>query len=482
MKNVKKTSKSLLLILYNLFFALNLFAQTYQEYNPNNERFKIIALEMAKIRLEQSERQWMNAKELMEQGFLSTDEFSRYDLQFKTDRLAYDQYLLSVIFDNPYINVVRADKIKDQNGEIFVDLTIKNSSGDIYGLEETMMEDIASSRISATEMFNLYVSIKDLDRTIISQPYEYHIQKLNNNETYSMRFKILSDIDRVIVATNYGNVVSEKQILLSRRQDSNLITIQPDIYAQEIETGAMATFRLAMEYFGDNRQSFTVSIDGLPEIFTWDIISTASNVTMSRIAFSPAETTQSYGLRVRVPERLGNNIEFDKPIEFNLLLKNSQNEISGISELQIVPTGRVSMRLIVNNLYWKGNDTQEITFSQIRLENEGMRPITNVSAEIFLPANWEYDITPQRIEILNHGERIPLEINIRMPREVLPGIYQIRYRMIGNSVNRNLQTSEIEFRAEVIKKTNIAVILLSVILSMAVIIGAIMFIIKISKN
>jgi len=138
--------------------------------------------------------------------------------------------------------------------------------------------------------------------------------------------------------------------------------------------------------------------------------------------------------------------------------------------------------LIVNNLYWKGNDTQEINFSQIRLENEGMRAITNVSAEIFLPANWEYEITPQRIEILNPGERVPLEINIKMPTDVLPGIYQIRYRMIGNSVNRNLQTAEIEFRAEVVKKTNVIVVLLSVILSLAVIIGAIMFIIKISKN
>jgi len=477
-----KRCKFLFLAIILFLLSLELFAQTYQEYNPNNERFKIIALEMAKIRLEQSERQWMDAKELMEQGFMSTDEFSKYDLQYKTDRLAYDQYLLSVIFDNPYINIVRADKIKDQNGEIFVNLTIKNSSGDIFRLEETMMADIASSRISATEIFNIYVSIKDLDRTIISQPYEYHISKLNNNETYSIRFKLLTDIDRVIVATNYGDIVSEKQILLSRRQDRNLIMIQPDIYAQEIETGAMATFRLAMEYFGDHRQSFSIAIEGLPEIFTWDVISTASNVTMSRIAFSPAETIQNYGLRVRVPERLGNNIEFDKPIEFNLLLKNSQNEISGISELQIVPTGRVSMRLIVNNLYWKGNDMQEIAFSQIRLENEGMRPITNVSSEIFLPANWEYDITPQRIEFLNPGERIPLEINIRMPRDVLPGIYQIRFRMIGNSVNRNLQTTEIEFRAEVVKKTNVTVILLSVILSLAVIICAIMFIIKISKN
>jgi len=475
MKKVK------ILVATILAMATCLLAQTYQEYNANSERFKVIALEMAKVRLEHSERQWLDAKALFEQNIISLDELSAYELQYKSDKLAYDQYMLSVIFDNPYISITKADKIKDKNGEIFVNLTIKNTSGGIYGFEEAVMEDISHSKVSTTELFNLYVSIKDLDRTIISQPYEYHIPSLNNDETRTIRFRLLLDVDRVIVATSYGDNLSEKQVLLNRRQDSNLITIQPDIYAQEIETGAMATFRLAMEYFGDSRQSFTATLDGLPEIYTWDIVS-SSNVTMSRLAFSAAETHQTYGLRVRVPERIGNNIEFDKPIEFNLQLKNAQNETVGNSELQIVPTGRVSMRLIVNNLYWKGNHTQEIVFSQVRLENEGMKPITNISPDIFLPAEWEYEVTPSRIEILNPNERIPIEIKVKMPKSVLPGIYQIKYKMNGSNVNRTLQTSEIEFRAEVVKKTNVMVILLSVILSLAVIIGTIWFIIKISKN
>jgi uncharacterized membrane protein len=237
-----------------------------------------------------------------------------------------------------------------------------------------------------------------------------------------------------------------------------------------------------MEYFGDSRQSFIVEMNGLPDIFTWDLLNLQSNVTISRPVFSSSEAHQNYGLRIRVPERLGNNIEFDKPIVFSILLKNTQNEIASSSELQIVPTARVSMRLIVNNLSWKGNDRQEITFSQIRLENEGMKPITNISADIFLPAEWEYEINPERIEILSPNERIPIEIKLKTPKNVLPGIYQIKYKMIGNNVNRTLQTSEIEFRAEVVKKTNVFVIVISVVLSLAVIVGVIWFIIRISKN
>jgi uncharacterized membrane protein len=197
-----------------------------------------------------------------------------------------------------------------------------------------------------------------------------------------------------------------------------------------------------------------------------------------------------------VPERVGNNIEFDKPIVFSILLKNAtidsplnppserggRNDVVGSSELQIVPTARVSMRLIVNNLSWKGNDTQAITYSQIRLENEGMKPITNISADIFLPPEWEYEINPQRIEILNPNERIPVEIKLKMPKNVLPGIYTIKFKMIGTNVNRPLQTSEYDFRAEVVKKTNVFVIVISVLLSLAVIAGTIYFIIRISKN
>ncbi|MCB5250359.1 MAG: NEW3 domain-containing protein [Candidatus Cloacimonadales bacterium] len=474
--------KSLIVLLFLYFVLGTLNAQTYQEYNPNDERFKIIALEKAKIRLDNSERDFIAAKKLYEDNFISKDELNLYELQYKTDKLNYDQYMLSVIFDNPYINIMKAVKTKNENDEIFVDLTIKNSTGSNYALETAMMDDMAGTKLDATEMFNLYVSIKDLDRSIISQPYEHHVKKLKLNEEYTMHFKLLKDVESVVISTNYGDKIDEKQILLTKKQDINLVTIRSDIYAQEIEMGQMATFKLSMEYFGDNRQSFLAELAGLPDKYIWDIVSTQSNVAMSRLAFSPAEAQQTYALRIRVPEKIGENAELDKPIEFKLLLKNTQNDIVGSVDLEIAATAKASMKLIVNNLYWKGNDTETINFSQIYLENEGMKPISNISAEIFLPAEWEYEISPKRIEQLNPSARLPIDIKIKTPKSVLPGIYQIKFKMVGNNVNRILQTSEIEFKAEITKKTNIMVIVLSVVISLALIIVTIWFIIKISKN
>lgn len=487
MKNIKNHisrsfSKKYLLMLVLITLSMFLQSVTYQEYNPNDERFRILALEKAKIRLELSERNFNNAKALYDKKLISYDEFKLYELQFKNDRLNYDQYLLSVIFDKPYINILQADKIKDENGEVFVEIKIKNSSGGNYGLEETMMEDIQESRLSASEMYNLYVSVKDLQRNIISQPYEYHIRRLGFNEEYAIRFKLLKDVESVIISTNYGDKIDEKQLYLSRRQDSNIVMINPDFYAQEIENGQMATFRLRMEYFGDIRQSFRVVTQDLPEIFTWDVISTQSQITLSSLAFSPSDSHQTFGLRIRVPERVGDNIEYDKPILFKVLLKNQQNEVAGQTELQIVPTGRLSMKLTVNNLYWKGDDTQEIAFTSLRLENDGMKPISNISTDVFLPPDWDYEVIPNRIERINPGERIPIELRVRMNKKVMPGIYQIKFKMTGNHVNRVLQTSEIDFKAEVVKKTNIIIVLLSILLSIAVIVATIWFIIKISKS
>ena len=119
--------------------------------------------------------------------------------------------------------------------------------------------------------------------------------------------------------------------------------------------------------------------------------------------------------------------------------------------MEIAATAKASMKLIVNNLYWKGNDTETINFSQIYLENEGMKPISNISAEIFLPAEWEYEISPKKIEQLNPSARLPIDIKIKTPKSVLPGIYQIKFKMVGNNVNRILQTSEIEFKAGLLK-------------------------------
>jgi uncharacterized membrane protein len=164
------------------------------------------------------------------------------------------------------------------------------------------------------------------------------------------------------------------------------------------------------------------------------------------------------------------------------VLKNSTNDIVGSTDLQIVPTGKVNMRFIVNNLSWRGNDTEEIKYTSIRLENDGMKPITNISPVVSLPAEWEYTLIPERIELLNPNERIQLELKVKMNKNVLPGSYHIRFQMIGNHVNRNLQTQELELRAEVVKKTNVLIIIISVIFSLSAIIGAIWFIMKISRN
>ena len=107
--------KSLIVLLFLYFVLGTLNAQTYQEYNPNDERFKIIALEKAKIRLDNSERDFIAAKKLYEDNFISKDELNLYELQYKTDKLNYDQYMLSVIFDNPYINIMKAVKTKNEN-------------------------------------------------------------------------------------------------------------------------------------------------------------------------------------------------------------------------------------------------------------------------------------------------------------------------------------------------------------------------------
>ena len=66
--------KSLIVLLFLYFVLGTLNAQTYQEYNPNDERFKIIALEKAKIRLDNSERDFIAAKKLYEDNFISKDE------------------------------------------------------------------------------------------------------------------------------------------------------------------------------------------------------------------------------------------------------------------------------------------------------------------------------------------------------------------------------------------------------------------------
>ncbi|HOD53210.1 MAG TPA: NEW3 domain-containing protein [Candidatus Cloacimonadota bacterium] len=472
--------KRLSIILSLILIIIKCLAVSYQEYNPNDERFRVLALQKAKIRLEQSERDWKNAKELFEKKLISQSEYKEYELQYQNDKISFQQYMLTVIYDKPHIMVLSAAKSQSADGKNHVELIIQNNSGGNYGIEESLLKEVNTDKLSPSVIHNVYVSLHDLQGNIISQPYEYHIATLKLNEKKRINFSILKDVESVIVTANYGDKIDQKQIYLSRKTDSNLVNITPNYFSQEVESGQTAIFDLKMEYFGNTRENISYELINLPALFTYELSS--ENIVLNQFALSSSEPTKNLQLKINIPEKSGSNIELDKPYLFEVVLKNKENAIVGQTELQIIPTSKADLRISFGNQYWKGNDHERIEFVNIKLENKGMKTITNLNYDIFLPNDWEYKVSPEKIEKLDPKEKVNIKLEIIPSKNTLPGIYSLRFKVNGSNVNRIVQTTEQDLKVELVKKTNIFVIIISLLFSIAIVIGAGYFFWKISKN
>lgn len=472
--------KRIIFMLILLANILLLSSVSYQEYNPNDDRFRVLALQKAKIRLEQSEREWRNARDLLDKKMISVDEFKNYEVQYQNDKINFQQYMLTVIFDKPHIMVLSAAKSQSSDGKNYVDLILQNNSGGNYGIEESLLREVNIDKLSTTVIHNVYISLQDLQGNIISQPYEYHIPSLKTLEKKKIRFSILKDVESVIVTANYGDKVDQKQIYLSRKTDANLVNISTDFNSQEVESGQIASFDLKMEYFGNTRENFSYELINLPKQFTYDLSS--QNIVLNNLSFSSAEPTKNFQLKISVPEKSGNNIELDKPYLFDFILKNKEGAMVGRSELQIIPISKADLRLSIGNLYWKGSDKEKIQFVDIKLENKGMKTITNLNYDLFLPNDWEFKTFPEKIEKLDPNEKIAIRLEIMPAKNTLPGIYSLKFKITGSNVNRIVQTTEQELKIEIVKKINIFLIILSILVALAIVIGVGYFLWKISKN
>ena len=478
-----KLKKYYQIITLFILFTNFLLSQTYQNYNPNDERFKVLALKKAKNQCELYKKQFDNAQKLFEKQLISSEELDRHKNIYENSKLNYDQYYLSVIFDKPHLSVLKAEKTKDSNGNTLVFLKIKNSSGGSFGIEDTMQQNETDNQtLSPNKMNNIYISLKDENGSIISQPYEYHLKSIKLNKTATIEFSLLKDVDYLTVSANYGDKYDNKKIYLKRKSGYESITISPDIYAQETECGKTAIYRLNIEYYGDTKKRYKLKIDGLPKYFNHEFINSKTNSTISSVTFSEKNYQQNIILKVSIPEKNGDNVKLDENIKFSTNLLTQANKKAGNISLEVKPTGKAEMEFVMNNMFFSIEKEEVLSIYPLKIKNSGQKEITDISFEFILPPDWEYKLSPKKINILKTGEEQKLTLEIIPAKDALPGIYQTKIKTIAKALNRQLSIDTREIKIEVKDKSNPMLTIFMLLLAIVIVGGVIIIIVKITKN
>lgn len=488
-----------------LFLSLlvsNLWAQTGTPFNQRDDQYRLLGLKRAKEAFEVAKAEFERKKEMREKDLISQLELDRARNNYADAEVNYQQSLLAVLFEKQYVSVRKAVKYQTDDGRKRVRLQLENTSGGSAEFRKLVNIDDQLFRSLQPDIINdVYISLLNDQNAIISQPYEAKIEVLQFGKPEEIEFELLQDLDVVSVDIIYGSGTQRTpKIYLQKDASANKVIAQSEQFSQEVELGGTASFSMTLELFSGVTNTFKLEVVNLPAQITRFFSDPSSQARLSQFKFTESSNTRRAALQVYLPDRPTDEVIIDKPIPFYVLVIPkekaidanqirqkvwSQKEIEqlniGYVPLEIVPRGIGVLLVRAPQLFHTINADDTVAV-RIEMVNEGTRRLDNVVVEVDPPLNWEKEIEPPVIPIIEIGEEKIVTINIKPPVDVSVGRYEVRVRSSSLSddqpVNGEDKTVTIEIQAE----ANILGILLLVIAIVGLIVGIVVFGIRLSRR
>jgi uncharacterized membrane protein len=207
-------------------------------------------------------------------------------------------------------------------------------------------------------------------------------------------------------------------------------------------------------------------------------------------------------LKLYLPKNADAQVVIDKPILFyalamdneqapalqNLLTKKTeigpQDILSlkaGSVKLELVPRGVGKIEVQAVNLYHEIKVGDSVAM-EVRVKNAGTRKLNNIRVVTDLPLNWRSEIRPDLIAALEQGKDEVVTIKFLPPADVAVGDYEPKIKTECSADNRKVESEEKIVRIHVASKTNVLGISLLVLLLVGLLVGIVVFGIKLTRR
>ena len=462
----------------------------------------MLDLKKAKASYQIAVQKFDNDKKLLANDAISQDEFNKSKNELLSQEVDYQKLILKLIGQQTYIIVEKAIKYQVPHGDKRVKIVIKNTmSGNQDFLKEFKeYSDIFTPDMKTGKVYNVFISLNNIqNKTIIASPYEIHIPYINIGKTASVDFHLLKDVESVQVCLNYNGQKDSKNIYLEKDASTNMVDIISNSFAQEIDLGKSASFDLNLERFSNSNIIYHLLVVNLPRQITSNFFDGETKSRVSQLRFSQGENTRKLVLKAYMPERVDKDIVIDKPIEFYalVLLDDEYNKIKdlgnvlSINQLENIRGGKIKLELIpkgVGHIVLQVSDLyNEITVGdslviKVNVKNDGTRIIDNINIKTENPLNWKAISSTDVISSLKPGKEKEVIISIILPKDVDVGVQEIKIKAEAQANNRNVYTEDKTIQVKVKAKVQIIGTILLILLLIGIVVGIVMFGIKISKR
>ena len=479
-----------------LLATVSLAAQT-----QDSQSMKLLRLKSAQLSLDLKKADFDRYLKLKEEGLASEADFAQRQTSYLQAQVDYQQALISFMGSEARISVASAVKFQDGSGKKFVRVALRYASKEL--------KELANLKISAEDLFPLdfMKEIKDVyvslltEGKIISDPYEKSIASMPIETEREVTFQLLKDVESLDVNISYSGKTEKTSVYLQKGVSANIVTVNSAQFSQEADLESTATYDLSLEKFSGEANVFKLEAVNLPQQITYEFSDPTTSARLSQIKFSEGITSLKLQLKLYLPKNPDDRVVLDKPLEFFVLaLDNDQTlklreletaagigpkEIEGLKagsvKLELIPRGVPKVEVQAVNLYHEIKVGDAISMD-VTIRNTGTRKLNNVRVFCDLPLNWRVEIKPDLLPTLEQNKDEVVSIKFLPPAGVSVGDYEPKIRTDAVADNRRVESEDKIVRIHITSKANVLGIGALVLLLVGLLVGIVVFGIKLTRR
>jgi len=494
--NISIRTLLILTLLIGCFHALH--SQQQQE----SQTTKLLTLKKAQLRLEETKGDFERALKLREQGLRSEEDFARIQTSYLQAQVDYQQALINFMGSEARISVASAVKFQDAAGKKYVRVMLRYSSKEL--------KELAKLNISAQDLFPLdfMKEIKDVsvslksEGKIISDPYEKTIASLPLETEKDVTFQLLKDVENLDIDVFYSGKDETTSVYLQKGVSANIVTMNSAQFSQEADLESQASFDLSLEKFSGEANVFKLFVINLPHQITYEFTDPLTSARLSQIKFTEGVTNMKLLLKLYLPKNADAQVVIDKPIEFYALTLDN-NQATGLNErlektpqfspkdidslragnvkLELIPRGVGKIEVQAVNLYHEIKVGEHVEM-EVRVKNAGTRKLNNIRLYSDLPLNWRAEISPDLIATLEQNKEEVVRLRFLPPADVSVGDYEPKVKTECVADNRRVDSEDKIVRIHISSKANVLGITVLILLLVGLLVGIVVFGIKLTRR
>ncbi len=479
----------------------------------SDEQRRFLEVRRRQVELTAARAELKRAQELFDEKLLARTDLDRARVIVDTAQLNYQEAVLSLLGQQPRLSVRSAVRRQSRDGRTFVRLTVENLSPRFDDSQFTLLNNFEGAdpipeSLRTRDVQDIFVSLKSTGEagvgtpttprgTTIGLPYETHIPTLKYRESRALDFQLLRDVNSVIVATTYKGQVQEMDIQLQQAEMADVVNLTSTQISQEADLGSQVTYDLRLDRSTVDVRSFQLKVVNLPHQISYSFVD-ANQARLSQINFPSGVAQQTLGLRLFLPERADDQVRIDQPLKFWALVMDdgqaprfqaertySAQEIEGsrTGRVRLVATPRGAGKIEVSapSLFAEIQPGETVT-ATMSLRNTGTRRLDNVKLSAEYPLNWRAEVVPDNVPSLELNREAQVKLSVIPPPDVAVGDYEIRIKTESYAYNRRVPSEDKIYRVSVKAGTNLWATLGLIGLLLALIVGIVVFGLKLTRR